>query len=72
MIHVKPKFCENANICYLDTVSFISHVKIEDSYKDIADDIETRFDTSNCKLRRSLLKGKNEKLTRLMKDKLGE
>ena len=72
MIHVKPKYCENAKICYLDTVSVISHVKIEDSYKDIADDIETRFDTSNFKLRRSLLKGKNEKLTRLMKDKLGE
>ena len=25
--------------------SFIVHVKIEDIYKDIAEDVETRFDT---------------------------
>ena len=29
----------------MDTDSFIVHVKTEDSYKDILEDVETRFDT---------------------------
>ena len=40
--------------------------------KDIAEDIETRFDTSNYELDRPLSKGKNKKVIGLMKDKLGE
>ena len=31
----------------MDTDSFIVHVKKDDIYKDIAEDVETRFDTSN-------------------------
>ena len=34
-------------------------------------DAETRFDTSICELDRSLPKGKNKKVIRLMKDELG-
>ena len=30
----------------MGTDSFIMHIKTEDFYKDIADDIEKRFDTS--------------------------
>ena len=33
--------------CYMDTDSFIVHVKTEDIYKDLAEDVETKFDTSN-------------------------
>ena len=40
-------------------------------YKGIAEDIETRCDTSNYELDRLLPKGKNKKVIRLMKDKLG-
>ena len=39
-------------------------------YKDIAEDIETRFDTSNLELDRPLPKGKDKKVTGLMKDEL--
>ena len=45
--------------------------KTDDIYKDIADDVETRFDTSNYELDRPLPKGKNKKVIGLMKDKLG-
>ena len=45
--YVKPKYGENAKLCYMDTDSFIVHVKTDDIYKDIAEDVETRFDTSN-------------------------
>ena len=31
----------------MDTDSFIMHIKTEDFYKDIADDVERWFDTSN-------------------------
>ena len=43
----------------MDTDSFIVHVKTEDICKDIAEDVETRFDTSNFELDISLPKGKN-------------
>ena len=52
------------------TVSFIIHIKTEDVYEDIADDIEKRFDTSNCEVNRSLSKEKSKKVIGLMKDKL--
>ena len=46
----------------MDTESFIVYVKTDDIYKDIAQDVETRFDNSNYKLERALLKEK--KITR--------
>ena len=36
------------------TDSFLVHVKTEDIYKDIAEDVETRFDTSNFEIDRPL------------------
>ena len=57
---------------YIDTDSFIVCTKTDDIYKDIAEDIETRFDTSNYELDRPLPIEKNKKVIRLMKDKLGE
>ena len=54
----------------MDTDSFIVYVKTDDIYKDIAKDIETRFGTSNFELDRPLPKGKNKKVTGLMKDEL--
>ena len=61
--YLKPKHGENSKLCYMDTESFILHVKTDDTYKDIAEDVETRFDTSNFKLDRQLPKGKNKKST---------
>ena len=39
--YVKPKYGENAKICYMDTDSFTVHVKTDDIYKDVAGDVET-------------------------------
>ena len=53
------------------TDSFIAHVKADDIYKDIAEDVKTRFDNSNFEIEIPLPKGKNKKLIGLMKDELG-
>ena len=50
---------------------FVVHVRTDYSYKGIAEDIETGFDTSNFELDRPLPKGKNQKVIELMKDELG-
>ena len=68
---MKPKYGDNVKLCYMDTDSFIMHIKTEDFYKDIADDVEKRFDTSNYEINRPLPIGKNEKVIGLMKDELG-
>ena len=46
-VYVNPKYGENAKTFYMDTNSFIVHVKTDDIYKDIAEDVETRFYNSN-------------------------
>ena len=48
--YVKPKYNEKAILCYMATDSFIVYRNIDDIYKDIAEDAETRFDTSNYEL----------------------
>ena len=57
--YVKPKYGENAKICYMDTDSFTVHVKTDDIHKDVAGDVETTSDTSNFEIDRPLPKGKN-------------
>ena len=69
--YVKPKYDENGKLCYRNTDSFIVHVKTDDIYKDIAEDVEARFDTSNFEIERPVPKVKNKKLIGLMKDELG-
>ena len=61
----------NRNEKKKDTESFIVYIKTDDIYKDIAEDIETRFDTLNYELERPFPKGKNKKVIWLMKDELG-
>ena len=57
----------------MDTDSLVCNIKTEDFYADIADDVETRFDTSgyNKKDVRPLPIRKNKKVIGLMKDELG-
>ena len=59
--YVKPKYGEKAKSFYIDTDSFIFCIKTEDIYSDIAEDVETRFHTSNYELNRPLPKQKNLK-----------
>ena len=54
----------------MDTSSFIVNIKAGYIYKEIAEDVEKRFDISNYELGRPLPKGKNKKGIGLMKDKL--
>ena len=69
--YMKPKYGDNVKLCYIDTDSFIIRIKTEDFYKDIVDDVEKRFDTSNYEVDRPLPTGKNKKVIGLMKDELG-
>ena len=69
--YMKPKYDDNVKLCYMDTDSFIINIKAEDFYKDIAKDVEKRFDTSNYEVNRPLPIRKNKKVTGLMKDELG-
>ena len=69
--YMKPKYGNNVKLCYMDTDSFIMHIKTEDFYKDIADDVEKRSDTLNDQVDRPLPTGKNKKVIGLMKDELG-
>ena len=69
--YIKPKYKNNATLYYMDTGSFIIHVKTEDCYEDITNDFKKWFDTSNYDVDRPLPKGINKKVIRLMKDELG-
>ena len=68
--YMKPKYADNVKLCYMDTDSFIFHVKTEDFYENIANDVEKIFDTSYYKIKRPLPMGKNKKVLGLMKDEL--
>ena len=66
--YVKPKYLEKLKSCYVDTGSFIVYIKVDYLYKDIAEDIETTFDTPNYKFS----KGKTKNVITIIKNKLGE
>ena len=45
--YMVPKYgLEKLKLCYMDTDSLVYHIKTEDFYADIADYVQTRFDTS--------------------------
>ena len=71
--YIKPNSQDNTKLCYMDTDSFVIHIKTEDFYEDIANDVEEWFGTSNFDEddKRSLLIGKNKKVIGLFKHKLG-
>ena len=62
--YIKPKYQDWAKLCYMDTDSFVIHIKTEDFYEDIANDVEKWFDTSNYDEndKRPLPIGKNKKV----------
>ena len=70
-VYMKPKYNDNVKLCYMDTDSFVMNIRTNDFYKDIANDVEKRFDTSNYEVNRPLPTGKNKKVIGLMKDELG-
>ena len=62
--YVKKKYGDMVKLCYMDTDSLIMSIKTKDFSKDIAQDVEERFDTSNFDV-------SNKKVIGLMKDELG-
>ena len=61
--YIKPKYGDKARLCYMDTDSFIMHVKTDYFYKDISNDVDNWFDTfnSNKNDNRTLEIGKTKK-----------
>ena len=78
--YMVPKYGDRLKLCYMDTDSLVYHIKTEDFYADITDDVQTRFDTSGyipdgyCvpgtteQSHRPLPVGLNKKVIGLMKD----
>ena len=69
--YMKQKYPEGLILCYTDTDSLIYDKKTDDFYKDIAEDVKDRFDTSGYNPDRPLSVGLNKKVIGLMKDELG-
>ena len=78
-----PKYGDRLKLCYIDTDSLVYHIRTEDFYADIVDNVQTRFDTSGyipdgyCvpgtteQSHRPLPVGLNKKVIGLMKNELG-
>ena len=43
---MRPRYGSKVELCYMDTDSFVYEIKAHDFYRDIATDVEKRFDTS--------------------------
>ena len=71
---LRPRYGSKVGLCYMDTDSSVYEIKTHDFYRDIAADVEKRFDESGYSKNenRPLPIGKNKKVTGLMKDELGE
>ena len=71
--YIKPKYQNNAKLFYMDTDSFITHIKTEDFYKDIVDDVIKWFYTSNYSEdnKRPFPRGMKTKVMGSWKDELG-
>ena len=68
--YMVPKYGKKLDLCYKDTDSLIYNIEMEDFYKDIAEDVPARFDTSGYNPDRPLPVGLH-KVIGLMKDELG-
>ena len=52
--YIKLNYQYNAKQSYMDTDSFIMHIKSKDFYEDMANDLERRFHISNYEINRPL------------------
>ena len=69
--YIKRKYNDDKlTLWSMDTDSLIYSIKTKDFYKDIADDVKDRFDTSGYNSSRPLPVGLNKKVIGLMKDEL--
>ena len=59
--YAKPKYGEKTKMFYRDIDSFMIYIKINDVYKDIAEDVGTRFYNSNYELTTGFLEEQMKK-----------
>ena len=59
MSFFKPIYDEKVKLYHVDSNSFTVYIKTDNIYKNIAQNVETTFDTSKYELDRPLPKGKN-------------
>ena len=69
--YMKQKYPDGLTLCCIDTDSLIYSIETDDFYKDIADDIKDRFDTSGYNPNWPLPVGLNKKVIGLIKEELG-
>ena len=69
--YMKQKYLEGLTSATWIRISLIYDIETDDFYKDIAEDVKDRFDTSGYNSDRPLPVGLNKKVIGLMKDKLG-
>ena len=69
--YVRLKYGEKIKLCYMDTDGFIVDIKADAIFKNIAKDLEIRFDTSSYEFDRPFPEEKNKKVIGLIKDELG-
>ena len=71
--YIKPKYKEKANLCYMDTDSFVINISTEDFFEDINNDIERWFDTSyfDRNDKRPVKTEINKKVIGMFKDDIG-
>lgn len=50
--HGSQQYGDISKLCYMDMDSFIVHIKLEDVYENLAEDVKTKFDTLNYEVKR--------------------
>ena len=58
--YITPRYQQNAKLCYKDIDGLIIYIKTEDVCKDIANNVEKRFDKSNYEVNKPLPTRKNK------------
>ena len=69
--YMLPKYGECLKLYYMDTDLLVYNINTDDFYKDIANDVEARFNTSGYSCKCPFPIGVNKKVIGLMKDELG-
>ena len=69
--YIKPKYGMNLRLCYMNTDSLVYDIKNDNFYKDMAGNVEARFDIRSYSCSCPLPMRVNKKIIGLMKDELG-
>ena len=69
--YIKPNYSDKLMLRYMGRDNFGVHIKTDNICKNIAENVASRFDTSDYEADRPLPMEKNERFIGLMKDELG-